>query len=106
MKNVSLNANIVTDNTFTMILPNKNLKSQNNEEDILHITHQQQRIIDYIKEHEYITYPIIQELLDVKKTRAYVIVKSLKDKNIVKCQGRGDYNKIYFNQEYSKTRVH
>lgn len=87
---------IVTDNTFTMVLPNRNANIDNQKNAISEpITKQEQIIIDYIKENGSITDDELQDLLDVKKSRAYIIAKSMKEKNIIVTNGRGSDKKYY-----------
>ena len=87
---------IITDNTFTMVLPNRN-SARESEKTVISIpaTEQEQIIIDYIKERGSITDNEIQDMLDVKKSRAYNIVKSMKDKGILVTKGRGNDKKHY-----------
>ena len=81
----------VTTNTFKIILPNMNVFSSNEETDI---TPQMQSIIDYIKENGSITDAKIQELLCLKKTRAFNLAKQMREMEIIKVVGRG-IDKIY-----------
>jgi ATP-dependent DNA helicase RecG len=81
----------VTTNTFKIILPNMNVFSNTEETDI---TPQMQTIMDYIKENGSITDIKIQELLDLKKTRAFNLAKQMREMGIIKAIGRG-IDKIY-----------
>ena len=87
---------IVTDNTFTMVLPNRNINIDKQAKVISEpATKQEQIIIDYIKSNGSINDKKLQTLLDVKKSRAYIIVKSMKEKNIIFASGRGNDKKYY-----------
>ncbi|MBQ4518772.1 MAG: putative DNA binding domain-containing protein [Clostridia bacterium] len=87
---------IITDNTFTMVLPNRNAENDS-KKDVVSVlaTQQEQLIIDYIKDNGSITDDEIQTMLEIKKSRAYVIVKSMKDKGILITKGRGNDKKHY-----------
>ena len=81
---------IITNNTFTMVLPNRNATASNADNTVfVPITEQEQLIIDYIKKNGCITDDEIQSILGIKKSRAYLIIKSMRDKNLLVTQGRG-----------------
>lgn len=81
---------IVTDNTFTMVLPNRNVTSKSQTDiPFWDVTKQEQNVVDFIKNYGSIGDEELQELLGVKKSRAYAIVKSMKEKNIIVATGRG-----------------
>lgn len=81
---------IITNNTFTMVLPNRNATASNADNTVfVPITEQEQLIIDYIKKNGCITDDEIQSMLGIKKSREYLIIKSMRDKNLLVTQGRG-----------------
>lgn len=85
---------IITNNTFTMVLPNRNATASNADNTVfVPITEQEQLIIDYIKKYGCITDDEIQSMLSIKKSRAYLIIKSMRDKNLLVTQGRGSERK-------------
>ena len=87
---------IVTDNTFTMVLPNRNANAASTENTVfVPITEQEEIIVDYIKKKGFITDDEVQAILGIKKSRAYLIIKSMKSKNILVVQGRGNDKKYY-----------
>ena len=87
---------IVTDNTFTMVLPNRNANAASTENTVfVPITEQEEIIVDYIKKKGFITDDEVQAILGIKKSRAYLIIKSMKNKNILVVQGRGNDKKYY-----------
>ena len=87
---------IITDNTFTMVLPNRNAYALKKENTIfVSVTEQEQIIVDYAKKKGFITDDEIQSILGIKKSRAYLIIKSMKDKNILVTHGRGNERKHY-----------
>ena len=53
------------------------------------ITSQMQKILDYIDENGKITDLEIQELLGLKKTRAFTLAKQMRDERLIKVIGRG-----------------
>ena len=59
------------------------------------VTAQEKLIIDYIRENGSITDEEIQFMFDVKQTRVYVIIRSMKEKGIIVTKGRGNDKKHY-----------
>lgn len=86
----------VTTNTFKMILPNMNVEQMTEYNPKL--SHQEKQIIDYISHNGQISEEEIMKLLNVKKTRAYNIVKQMCDKNLLIVLGRGK-DKKYISQK-------
>lgn len=87
---------IITDNTFTMILPNRNVGEKTKEFMLQKpMTQQEKSILGYIKENGFITDYEVQTMFDVKQTRAYNIIKSMKDKGLLVTKGRGNDKKHY-----------
>ena len=86
----------VTQNTFKMILPNRN-KSVPTEKkgSKAEKTEQMQVILDYIAQHGEINNEKVQEILGVKRTRAYTILKQMVDNGFVTASGRGEEKKYY-----------
>lgn len=85
---------IITDNTFTTVLPNRNTGAADAQNTVpAPITEQERIIVDYVKKNGFITDEKIQSMLGIKKSRAYLIVKSMKDKNILVTHGRGNERK-------------
>ena len=70
------------------------------------ITAQMQKILDYIDENEKIIDLEIQELLGLKKNRAFTLAKQMRDERLIKVIGRGSQKiaetsiKSYALQEY------
>ena len=88
-----------TGNSFKITLFNMN--HQRNRiipanEDLIakRVNPQEELIINYLQEHGEVIGEEVQELLGVKKTRAFVITKQLVDKGLVKITGRGASRKI------------
>lgn len=77
----------VTPNAFKITLPNMNTSAMRTVE---HTAEKYQNVIDFIKENGKITEPQLQELLNVKRTRAYNITKELERDGIVIIHGRGE----------------
>ena len=87
----------VTPNTFKMILPNQN-KTMRIGSDVafkkeplinLESTSQTRQIFDQIMRNGFTTDEEVQELLGIKKTRAYILVKQMIDAGWVEVHGRG-----------------
>ena len=83
----------VTSNTFKIILPNMNRMAAKESGTV--VTAQMQKILDYIEENGQITELEIQELLGLKKTRAFILAKQMRDEGLIRVEGRGD-SKRYF----------
>jgi len=81
----------VTSNTFKIILPNMNRATD--KDTCMGITAQMQKILDYINENGQITDQEIQDLLGLKKTRAFTLAKQMRDEGLIKVVGRGDEKK-------------
>lgn len=77
----------VTSNTFKIILPNMNRAMSKENETF--ITTQMQKILDYVEENGQITDIEIQELLGLKKTRAFTLAKQMRDEGLIRAVGRG-----------------
>ena len=82
----------VTSNTFKMVLPNMNAAQSmeiSEKGSAPFITAQMQKILDYITEHGQITDPEIEQLLNLKRTRAYTLAKQMRDLDLIEAVGRG-----------------
>ena len=78
----------VTSNTFKIILPNMNRMAAKESGTV--VTAQMQKILDYIEENGQITELEIQGLLGLKKTRAFILAKQMRDEGLIRVEGRGD----------------
>ncbi len=76
----------VTSNTFKIILPNMNRATA--KEGVPVTTAQMKKILDYIEENGQITDIEIQELLGLKKTRAFTLAKQMRDEGLIRVVGR------------------
>ena len=83
---------IVTQNTFKIILPNMNdvPTGKINVETPETVSPQMQKILDFIKINGQITEKEICAMLGIKKTRAYIITKEMRDRNLIQIVGRGE----------------
>jgi len=80
----------ITNNTFKLILPNMNC-----EKETTNISSPQiNMVLDYIDKYNQINDLEIQNLLNIKKTRVFVITKEMKELGLIKSIGRGT-NKVY-----------
>ena len=86
----------VTQNSFKFTLPNLNFqrKRLDTASELSNISPQAEVIITYLQQHGEATDEEIQELLSVKKTRAFVITKQLVEKGLIKIVGRGASRRI------------
>lgn len=93
----------VTPHVFKIILPNLNynnhatinLVTEKQSSYNYYPTPQQQAVISYLHEHANISEEELQKLLDVKRTRAYLVAKEMIDKNLLAVKGRG-IKKYYY----------
>ena len=81
----------ITSNTFKIILPNMNRAAD--KDSGTGITLQMQKILDYIDENGQVTDQEIQDLLGLKKTRAFTLAKQMRDDGLIKVVGRGNEKK-------------
>ena len=89
----------VTPNTFKLILPNMNQAADSNisfpstpaprAELQQTVTPQMKRILDYLTKYGEMNDEDTQELLNVKRTRAYVLMRRLIDAGLIERIGRG-----------------
>lgn len=85
----------VTFNTFKIVLPNMNsAENLNSTPNGKEVTPQMQKILDYIDDNGQITDGEIEELLRIKGTRRYNLVKQMEGEKLITTIGRGA-NKIY-----------
>ncbi len=84
----------VTANTFKIVLPNMN--SDNAKEAAVEpagttriVNPQMQAVLDFIQQNGQITDSEVQDLLDVKSTRAYTLMKEMEKQGLIIIVGRG-----------------
>ena len=94
----------VSENTFRMTLPNRNFY-YNSEESSLYvsdshskmkarsITLQMQSILDYLSQNQTMTDDEIMALLNLKRTRAYLVAKGMVEMGLIIRNGRGQSKK-------------
>lgn len=80
-----------TTNAFKIILPNMNEHST--ELASKPVTDQMRKVLDFIEAHGQATDAEIEQLLDIKHTRAYNLTKEMCDLNLIKASGRGKTKK-------------
>lgn len=91
----------VTPNAFKLILPNTNNipKSEDSnhfqEKPAPCITPQMKAVLDYLSEYGEIGDEELQDLLNVKRTRAYLVARQMIEQGLIKSSGRG-VNKRYY----------
>ena len=79
----------VTPNTFKIVLPNMNAVAAAAPKQASPVTAQMQKVLDYISEHGQITDEEVQSLLGIKKTRAFELMKQMRNAGLVQMVGRG-----------------
>ena len=79
----------VTPNTFKIVLPNMNAVAAAAPKQASPVTAQMQKVLDYISEHGHITDEEVQSLLEIKKTRAFELMKQMRNAGLVQMVGRG-----------------
>lgn len=87
----------VTPNAFKLVLPNMNTCVPSKKEisdatvikPITLFTPQMKIILDYLEEYGEMTDEDIQELLHVKKTRAYLLARQMHENDLIEIEGRG-----------------
>ena len=83
----------VTPNSFRISLPNRNSGTVVKAA----VPKQYQAVIDYLNEHGSMTVEDLQELFDIKRTRAYNLYKKMEAEGYIKVSGRGTGKKITLN---------
>lgn len=86
----------VTANAFKIVLPNLNADGVANEsapittdKAAVAITPQMKTVMDYLAEYGEMTDEDLQELLNVKKTRAYLLIRKMSENGLIEIVGRG-----------------
>ncbi len=85
----------VSQNAFKITLPNMNTAPKVSAETSDRITAQMRKIMAYIEENGSITDAEIESLLGVKKTRAFNLVKEMKELGLITAEGRGQEKRFY-----------
>ena len=83
----------VTTHTFKLVLPNQNtvnsLTKIEKVETAASITPQMKIILDYLEEYEELKEDELQDLLNIKRTRAYLLTRQMSEAGILEIHGRG-----------------
>lgn len=80
----------ITPNSFRISLPNRN----NGNPVTANVPSQYQTVIDYLKGHGSMTEEELQELLGIKRTRAFTLYKSMEKEGFITVLGKGSDKKI------------
>ena len=90
----------VTANTFKLVLPNMNAKAVATEiiqekpvQPPVPITDQMRTVIDYLSDYGEMTDEDLQELLNIKKTRAYLLARQMHESGLIAIIGKGTAKK-------------
>ncbi len=88
----------VTTNAFKIVLPNMNVAGTTIESALetapVAVTPQMKTVMDYLTEYGEMTDEDLQELLNIKKTRAYLLARQMNENGLIDIIGRGA-NKKY-----------
>lgn len=88
----------VTQNTFKIVLPNMNkIKAEMSKSKVVHLTSQKRLILEEATAKGEVTEADIKELLDIKDTRAYILMREMCDMGLMKQIGRGAEKKYVVN---------
>ena len=86
----------ITPNTFKLILPNMNAETGVNGSTVTEstsapvvVTPQMKTVLDYLAEYGEMNDDDLQELLNVKKTRAYLLARQMNENGLIEIVGRG-----------------
>lgn len=86
----------VTANTFKLVLPNMNANAEaaetalaTTENPPVVITPQMKTVMDYLADYGEMTDEDLQELLNIKKTRAYLLARQMHENGLIDITGRG-----------------
>ena len=85
-----------TTNAFKIVLPNMNAVSYAAPKQASPVTAQMQKVLDYISENGQITDEEVQSLLGIKKTRAFNLMKQMREMKLISLIGRGAGKKYVF----------
>ena len=96
-ENCSVQPNLeVTTNAFKIVLPNMNVVGtttqstpETAERTPVVITPQMKTVMDYLAEYGEMTDEDLQELLNIKKTRAYLLARQMHENDLIDIIGRG-----------------
>ena len=86
-----------TTNAFKMVLPNMNAMTAAAPNQSSPVTAQMQKVLDYTSAHGHITDEEVQSLLGIKKTRAFELMKQMRNMGLVQRVGRGAEKKYLLN---------
>ena len=91
-----------TNGAFSLTLPNMNYTQPLRKVKQLKIQHKV--ILDYLQNNPYITNKIVQEVLSVKQTRAYTIIREMTNSGMIVKNGLGnESNKYVLQRAFSKS---
>lgn len=86
----------ITSNTFKLVLPNMNAEAEaekqasyNNNAVSSEITGQMKTVLEYLSEYGEITDEEFRELLNIKKTRAYLLSRQMNENGLIDIVGKG-----------------
>lgn len=91
----------VTPNTFKLVLPNMNYSEEKEAsvqytprvQEHFEMTAQMKTVLDYLSEYGELSDEELQELLGIKKTRAYLLTRQMNEQGLIEIVGRGALKK-------------
>jgi ATP-dependent DNA helicase RecG len=84
----------VTPNSFKLTLPNMNAINGETTSQNSVITSQMQNLLDFLQTHGEATDAEVQNLLEIKRTRSFTLLKQMADMGLIKIAGRGGNRRI------------
>jgi len=84
----------VTQNSFKIKLPNMNAMKVKTRSSGKTISPQMQTVLNCLEERGVITNDDVQNLLGIKRTRSFTLLKQMSDAGIIKIEGRGANRRI------------
>ena len=95
-----------TTNAFRIVLPNMNTCAgaaerapEADKKAPVTVTPQMKTVLDYLTEYGEMTDEDLQELLSVKKTRAYLLARQMHENGLIEIIGRGAEKKYRLKQD-------
>lgn len=86
----------ITPNTFKLILPNMNAAPAERQITPAQtastapiLTPQMKTVLDYLEEYDEMSEEDLQELLNIRRTRAYLLARQMQEIGLITCVGRG-----------------
>ncbi|MBO7659569.1 MAG: putative DNA binding domain-containing protein [Clostridia bacterium] len=86
----------VSAGAFKMVLPNMNAEPPADNAPTREVTGQMKKVLSYLDEYGTISDSEVESLLDVKRTRAYLLMREMSEMGLICCEGRGKDKKYQY----------